>query len=209
LFGPPASTAVAGLLDERGIGFDGGRHPAEVRPGELITVPGGSVEADRVASLPRQRGPFLQGLPQDPDRFIPTDLHGLVSGQEDVYAAGDATTNPVKQGGVAAQQADAVAEAIAARVGAPVEPRPFRPVVRGLLLTGRSPQFIRAEVSGGPNHPPQASMQPLWWPPSKIAARWLAPYLALAHDAIETAPCGLPVEAKAAPPAPVAVSALV
>ena len=179
LFGPPASIAVADLLGERGISFHGGRHPAEVRPGELITVPAGSVRAERVVSLPRQRGPFLPGLPHDQDGFIPTDLHGLVSGQEDVYAAGDATTSPIKQGGVAAQQADAAAEAIAARIGAPVVPRPFRPVVRGLLLTGRSPQFIRAEVAGGPDQPPEASLQPLWWPPSKIAARWLAPYLAL------------------------------
>jgi sulfide:quinone oxidoreductase len=202
LFGPAASTAVAELLDERGIGFHGGRHPAKVRPGELITVPGESVEAEHVVSLPRLRGPFLAGLPHDQDGFIPTDLHGLVSGQDNVYAAGDATTNPIKQGGVAAQQADAVAEAIAARLGAPVVPRPFRPVVRGLLLTGRSPQFIRADVSGGPNEPPQASLQPLWWPPSKIAARWLAPYLALAHGEIETAPRGMPVETHLAGDAP-------
>ncbi len=41
LFTPPASAAIAGLLEERCIEFYGGRHPAEVRPGELITVPGG------------------------------------------------------------------------------------------------------------------------------------------------------------------------
>ena len=55
---------------------------------------------------------------------MPTDLHGLVDGETDVYAAGDATTCPIKQGGVATQQADAVAEAIAARLGAPVEAAP-------------------------------------------------------------------------------------
>ena len=117
-------------------------------------MPGPSVAADRVVSLPRLRGPFLPGLPHDPEGFIPTDLHGLVDGETDVYAAGDATTCPIKQGGVATQQADAVAEAIAARLGAPVEPRPFRPVLRGLLLTGGEPRFMRAEVSGGEDHPP-------------------------------------------------------
>ena len=61
------------------------------------------------------------------------DLHGRVRGLEDVYAAGDATTCPIKQGGVAAQQADAAAEAIAARLGRDLDPRPFRPVLRGLL----------------------------------------------------------------------------
>ena len=39
---------------------------------------------------------------------------------EGVYAAGDITTFPVKQGGIATQQADAAAEAIAAELGADV-----------------------------------------------------------------------------------------
>jgi sulfide:quinone oxidoreductase len=195
LFAPPASTIVLDLLGERGIRFHGGRHPAEVRPGELAVVPGSSIEADRVVSLPHLRGPSLSGLPQDAGGFIPVGPHGLVPGEDDVYAAGDATSYPIKQGGVAAQQADTAAEAIAARVGAPVDPRPFRPVVRGLLLTGGPPQYIRADVAGGGDHPHEASSQPLWWPPSKVAARRLAPYLALHHDEIEKAPSGLAVEA--------------
>ena len=47
-----------------------------------------------------------------------------------VYAAGDGAAFPIKQGGLAAQQADAVAESIAAAVGARVTPEPFRPVLR-------------------------------------------------------------------------------
>ena len=164
-------------------------------------MPGPSAAAERVVSLPRLRGPLLTGLPQDPDGFIPTDLHGLVDGELDVYAAGDATTCPIKQGGVAAQQADAAAEAIAARLGAPVDPRPFRPVLRGLLLTGGEPRFMRAEVSGGEDHPPAAADHALWWPPSKIAGRWLAPYLAQRHDELELEPVGLAVEADLALPA--------
>ena len=104
-------------------------------------MPGPNIPADRVVSLPGLRGPFFPGLPHDADGFIPTDLHGLVAGELDVYAAGDATTSPIKQGGVATQQADAVAEAIAARLGAPIEPAPFRPIMRGLLLTGGEPQI--------------------------------------------------------------------
>jgi sulfide:quinone oxidoreductase len=200
VFGSAASSAVQGLLDERGVEFLGGRSPSEARDGRLIVVPGPSIEAERVVSLSRPRGPFFPGLPHDPDGFIPTDLHGLVDGGTDVYAAGDATTSPIKQGGVATQQADAVAEAIASRLGAPVEARPFRPVLRGLLLTGGQPEFMRAEVSGGEDHPPVASGQALWWPPSKIAGRWLAPYLAEHHDELEQQPTGLAVEAEA--PAP-------
>jgi sulfide:quinone oxidoreductase len=197
VFGSAASSAVHALLDERAIEFLGGRSPSEARDGRLMVVPGPSIEAERVVSLSRPRGPFFPGLPHDPDGFIPTNLHGLVDGGTDVYAAGDATTCPIKQGGVATQQADAVAEVIAARLGAPVEARPFRPVLRGLLLTGGQPEFMRAEVSGGEDHPPFASTRALWWPPSKIAGRWLAPYLAQRHDELEHEPAGLAVEAEA------------
>jgi sulfide:quinone oxidoreductase len=200
VFGAAPSAAVRELLDARGIAFHGGRYPTEARNGELVLVPGPNVPADRVVSLPRLRGPFLAGLPYDPEGFIPTDLHGLVAGETDVYAAGDATTSPIKQGGVASQQADAAAEAIAARLGAPVEPKPFRPVLRGLLLTGATPEFMRAEVSGGEDQPPSMSKQALWWPPSKIAGRRLAPYLARRHDELEEVPDGIVVEAPAAIP---------
>ena len=43
---------------------------------------------------------------------------------------------PIKQGGIAAQQADVAAEHVAATLGAKVEPTAFRPVLRGELLTG-------------------------------------------------------------------------
>ncbi len=42
-------------------------------------------------------------------------------GLEDVYAAGDITSFPVKQGGIATQLADAAAQAIAARLGADLD----------------------------------------------------------------------------------------
>ena len=180
-------------MKERNIDFHGGQYAAELQGDELVLVPGPNLPAERVVSLPRLEGPFFPGLAHDPNGFIVTDLHGLVEGELDVYAAGDATNSPIKQGGVATQQADAVAEAIAARVGAPVEARPFRPVLRGLLLTGAEPRFMRAELSGGGDQPPLASTQALWWPPSKIAGRWLAPYLAQRHDELELEPDGLEV----------------
>jgi hypothetical protein len=39
-----------------------------------------------------------------------------------------------------------------------------------------------------------ASHEPLWWPPSKISGRWLAPYLALNEEEL-AAPQGIPIEA--------------
>jgi sulfide:quinone oxidoreductase len=194
LFGPAASQAMRALLADRGVQLHTGRHPATVHEGALALVPGGSVDADRVVSLPRLRGPFLSGLPHDPEGFIPTDLHGLVDGQRDVYAAGDATTFPIKQGGVATQQADAAAETIAARAGADVEPTPFRPVLRGMLLTGSTSRYLRADVSGTVGDSSSTSEQALWWPPSKIAGRWLAPYLALNSKELK-APQGVAVDA--------------
>jgi sulfide:quinone oxidoreductase len=194
LFGPAASQAMRALLADRGVHLHTARHAASVHEGALALVPGGSVDADRVVSLPRVRGPFLSGLPHDPEGFIPTDLHGLVDGQRDVYAAGDATTFPIKQGGVATQQADAAAETIAARAGADVEPTPFRPVLRGMLLTGSTSRYLRADVSGTVGDSSSTSEQALWWPPSKIAGRWLAPYLALNSKELK-APQGVAVDA--------------
>ena len=162
--------------------------------GQLSLIPNGTLAAERVVSLPSLLGPQLEGLPADPDGFIPVDLHGLVQGEEDVYAAGDATNSPIKQGGVASQQADAAAEAIAARAGAAVDPQPFRPVLRGLLLTGSTPRYMSAEVSGGRGEDWRVSDHALWWPPSKIAGKRLAPYLALRHDELETEPTGLTVD---------------
>jgi sulfide:quinone oxidoreductase len=201
LFGPAASAALRELLDDRGVELHTARYPSDFRGGELTLVPSGGLAAERVVSLPRLRGPEIRGLPYDAEGFVPVDLHGLVQGEHDVYAAGDATTCPIKQGGVAAQQADAAAEAIAARAGADVDPKEFRPVLRGLLLTGSTPRYMRAEVSGGRGGEWDLSEHALWWPPSKIAGRWLAPYLALHHEELEGAPAGLAVEVSVDSPA--------
>ena len=99
-----------------------------------------------------------------------------MTGLDGVYAAGDGTAFPIKQGGLATQQADAVAETIAAAAGAPIEPQPFRPVLRGMLLTGGDNRFMRNAVAGGEGEPEVAS-HALWWPPSKVAGRYLAPFL--------------------------------
>ena len=178
LFGARASETVAGLLAERGIAVCTSSYPVRVDEGALEIVPSGRLPADRVVSMPRLTGRRIAGVPHDGEGFIPTDEHGRVEGLDDVYAAGDATTVPVKQGGIAAQQADAVAESLAARAGAPVDPKPFRPVLRGLMLTGREPAFLRAEISGGRGETSEAAPHALWWPPGKIAGKYLAPHLA-------------------------------
>jgi sulfide:quinone oxidoreductase len=176
-FGGRASGAVLEELEEHGIHFVPGLTPEQIAWGELRASPGAvRVQADAVITLPRLVGPSVPGIPVDEDGFIPVDAHGLVRGTTNLYAAGDAIAFGVKHGGLATQQADAVAEAIAARVGAPVTPAPFAPVLRGVLLTGQGPRYLEGTL-GGSAGSGAASARPLWWPPAKIAGRYLGPYL--------------------------------
>jgi sulfide:quinone oxidoreductase len=177
LFGKQGSESVVRLLDAAGIEFIGATR-ATVRDGVVaLGATGESVAVDSIVTLPLMRGPGLSGVPAtQPDEFIPVDEYGRVEGLADVYAAGDAVDFPVKQGGLAAQQADAVATHIAARHGVRVDAAPFRPVLRGMLLTGGEPRFMRSGVPGADPEIPGAGY-PLWWPPTKIAGRYLAPYL--------------------------------
>ena len=57
---------------------------------------------------------------------------------------GDATDFAIKHGGIAAQQADVAAQAIAALAGVAPEPAPFHPVIHGILLTGGKPRYLSA-----------------------------------------------------------------
>jgi sulfide:quinone oxidoreductase len=178
LFGAQASAAVAQLLRERGVAVHTRRFPMMARAGGLDVSPSATIPADRVVALPRLRGRPIEGIAADANGFVPTDLYGRVAGASGVFAAGDVTSFGVKQGGIAAQQATAAAETIAATAGADIRPRPFRPVLRGLLLTGSAPAFLRAEVAGGRATRSTARAEPLWWPPGKVVGRRLAPFLA-------------------------------
>jgi sulfide:quinone oxidoreductase len=197
LFGPETAAAISPLLRARGIEFHGSSMASCVQKRVVLLAGGGRVHADRVVTLPRLEGPHLVGLPHDPHGFIPIDTHGRVRGVAGVFAAGDVTSFPLKQGGLAAQQADAVAEVIASEMGITTRARPFSPVLRGLLLTGGAPLYLRAEPQRlprpssvaidtslrrhSPKHASLAGGQPLWWPPAKIAGRYLAPFLATAR----------------------------
>ena len=174
VFGARASEAMALLLETRGICLQTAARPVEFEVGTLRLASGGAVPADAVVALPKLEGPPIGGVPQDERGFVPTDEFGRVAELTDVYAAGDLTQFSIKQGGIAAQQADAVADAIAADAGAPVQPTPCRPVLRGLLFTGFVPRFLRHEEGGAS----LVDTQPLWWPPGKIVGRHLSPFLA-------------------------------
>jgi sulfide:quinone oxidoreductase len=166
IFGNAASAAIRRILRESGVALHTNSYGRPSSPGQLDISPGHRFLAvDRIVTEPRLVGPSVRGIPCGHEGFIPTDAHGRVPGLDGVFAAGDATSFPIKQGGLAAQQADAVA------------PQPFRPILRGVLLTGGPARYLRADISGRAGDDSIMSDAALWWPPNKLCGRYLAPYL--------------------------------
>jgi sulfide:quinone oxidoreductase len=188
IFGPRAVEAISTDLDAAKIKVETGAY-AELAPGHATTVhlrPGNrSFEVARVLALPRLQGRPIPGIPADPDGFVEVDDHCRVRGVPGVWAAGDGIAFPVKFGGLATQQADAAAEDIAHLAGGVDEPRPFRPVLRGHLLTGGPERWLRYAGAGGAGDGQTAS-HALWWPPGKVSGRYLAPWLAARDDEATT-----------------------
>ena len=182
VFGGGAGAAVAALLGERGITLVTGSYPTGFYDGVLMLVPARTIPADRVICMPEARGVVIDGLPHDYSGFLRVDPYGRVANTSDVYGIGDITNQPIKQGGIAAQQADIVAQLLARQAGAAVDdPEPHRPTLRALLLTGAEPQYLESRPTAGHGAPVAPSTEPLWWPGGKIAARYLGPYLAQAE----------------------------
>lgn len=200
IFGPAASDALGELLRVRGIEVEADAFAEQGEAGELILRPGDRrIEVAEVVALPTMDGPAIPGLPMDERGFIPIDEHARVTGVDDVYAAGDGTNFPIKQGGLGTQQADAAAAHIAHRLGAALAVEPFRPVLRGKLLTGDESLNLRADVVGGGGEG-RASLDYLWWPPHKISGRYLAPFLYHGDVDAEPEPPRPPLEVEVALP---------
>ncbi len=113
LFGDQGSAGVDRLLTAAGIEFAGSTR-ATVEGGQVTLTDGEREAFDSVVTLPLMSGPELAGVPAtEPDGFVPVDEYGRVQGLLDVYAAGDVVDFPIKQGGLAAQQADTIAAHVA------------------------------------------------------------------------------------------------
>jgi sulfide:quinone oxidoreductase len=183
IFGDQASDAVADVLERAKVELVAGvktdvPQDGVVRAGERW------ISTARVVSLPVPAGPRLRGVPSTPDGYLDSDQHGRLRSAPAVWAAGDGTAQPIKQGGLAGQQADAAAADIARHAGAPTRPRPFRPVLRGLLHTAEGPLYLRRALAGD-DGAVTVSNEPLWWPPSKVASRRLAGHLARLDAAVD------------------------
>jgi sulfide:quinone oxidoreductase len=176
LFGAQASREVATRLFEAGIRVRTGTFAQEYDENRLWLELEGPLDVDLAIALPRLRGPAIPGLPADSDGFVAVDPYGRVRGVDRVWAVGDMTAWRVKQGGLAAQQADVAAADIAVRVAdADLTVQPYRPRLQGKLLTGTAPVYL--ERRPGAPAASEASTEFLWWPAHKVAGRHLARYL--------------------------------
>ena len=169
LLGRDAERIVAARLADAGIELVTDSEPVAFAEGTLVLQPDGAIEVDRALSMPVVEGPRIAGLPRDPEGFLPVDAHGRVQGARRIWAAGEVTSFPVRQAGIAAQQALAVAASIAAEAGVDVESTPFRPSISGLLS------------SPGTAHPGQGAnggaSGTLWWPPEQLAGEHLSAHI--------------------------------
>ncbi|MCW3016758.1 MAG: hypothetical protein JWO02_3850 [Solirubrobacterales bacterium] len=183
IFGTTASGRVADFLTSHGVDVESGRHvaPGSQEAAEL---------ADHVVALPTLHGPRIAGLPFDADGFIPVDEIQRVRGLGAIFAAGDVTAGSIKQGGLAAHQAERAAMAIA-RMAGMSPPQKFDPAtLRGKLAIGNDELYLRrsladADPASGRDalyqhsdaDPGTASDRPLWKPAAAMLAwrlsRWL------------------------------------
>ena len=179
VFGTTASAGVADLLDHHRIATITSAHAEIPEKGQIRIAPGDrSLEADRIVALPQLRGPNVRGVPAtSPHGFISIDDNCRVRGLDRVWAAGDATDFPVKMGGIAAQQADTAAADIAALAGVAGERQAFHPEVHAVLLGGRKPLYLSAQLTGGHGTASRISETPSSSSSAKISAQYLSPYL--------------------------------
>lgn len=177
LLGRQASGMLAATLGGHGVRVVDSAYVRSIEPGHIEVAPHlRRIAADRVIAAPRLAGPGVAGLACDADGFLHIDTLGRVPGAPAVFAAGACTSFPVKHPSLAAQQAAAVATAIAADAGAPIEPVPFEPVLRA-MLPSRLRWYVEAPLTGGRGDATRVSALALWSPHLRFDARFLGPHL--------------------------------
>jgi len=180
VFGPAVSEVVTARLADAGVRvFTNSLAKVPQKRRVRLEPKGLDLEDQRIVAMPRVAGNAIRGLPNaGAEGFLPIDKHCCVPGTEGhVYAAGDAANYPIKHGGIGAQMADTAAAAIAKLAGAPVVAEPFRPVIRGRLLTGADPIYMSARPLGSESFESAVYEEPPWPPEEKVVAEELGPYL--------------------------------
>lgn len=178
-FGEDAGTAMSRLLQQAGISVHTSTRAEIAGPQRLVLDSGGELSPDRIVTLPVITGPNIRGMPgSGADRFLAVDEYCRVRDTDGViFAAGDATDLPVKQGGVGAQQADTAAAGIAHLIGTGSPPRPLRPVIRARLMTDGDPLYLTAHLIAGRGWRSEVFDHPPWGLEQKVVAEELGEYL--------------------------------
>ena len=190
VFGSHISAAVTTILAARNIRLMCGVIPRDVRRDGLRLADGTRIAADRVIAAPALVGQPVSGLPAETDGFLPV-TGGRVDGMQDIYAAGDMTSSPVKQGGLAAQQADVIAAIIAQHAGANPPAPPSTMTLRAQLFGTLEPCFLEARLDHRGKPAPGGSRlhtEAPWWPTGTLFGRHLTPWMA--RQALTSAAAG-------------------
>jgi hypothetical protein len=133
-----------------------------------------------VVALPGVEGPRIPGTTQNDAGFILVGANGQMGDSDCVWAAGDAIAYTVKFGGLASQQADAVAADVAARASGGTSPAPAALKLRGVLMTGATPRRL-----GGASPSAPSDHRPFWRPEAKVSGKYLTPYLERLEVAVD------------------------
>jgi sulfide:quinone oxidoreductase len=184
--GGDAGDVMARLLAEAGITLHTDTRVRVSSPHDLALQPSGEVlHPDRIISLPTITGPNVRGIPGfAQDRFLHVDEYCRVLNTGGrIFAAGDATDLPVKQGGVGAQQADVAAAGIAHLAGAGPAPERLRPRIDATLFASAKPLYLSADLIDGRGWQATLHDEPPWPAGEKIVAEELGPFL----SALDTA----------------------
>lgn len=178
-FGGGAAEAVERLFADAGIALHTNATPRVEGARHVVVGEDIDLHPQRVVTLPRITGPQLPGISGvEPYGLLPIDeLCRVRDTGGRVFAAGDLTDFAVKHGGISAQQADTAAAAIAHLAGVGEAPAAFKPVVRGMLLTGRTPLFISAHLAEGRGWHSEVHDEPPWRADEKVVAEELGPFL--------------------------------
>jgi sulfide:quinone oxidoreductase len=199
VFGRPGTALAREELETAGVALVTGARAIATSPTRVRVEGRFALDVDRIVHLPRHVGAGISGVRCNAAGFVVTGPNGAVAGMDGVFAAGDGTSGAIKHGGLAAQQGDAAAQAIAALAGVAVDAAPSETTLRGVLRTPSGPRYLQATASGG-EIAAEVSRHPLWWPPTKVASAWLTPWLTTrdAHCRRHGAPPPRPVPAERA-----------
>ncbi len=174
LFGPEASAAVVDLLKAAAVSLHTDTAATIEQPGVVGLAAGQELAVTHVVALPRLSGPRLSGLPHDPRGFLEVTRYGRLAAHPRIHAIGDAVSGTVKQGGLAAGQADEAAADIAGSLGFDVAEDHEPGALHARLLTGRGAVILE---EGRPVWCPDANRPAPAWAATKVAARHLSRYL--------------------------------